>query len=414
MEVLRELVEFCSARSVRLLLRSEGKADDSNTLIARFYELLRQGKLPEREIVVRLYGEEATTSLPRYQALKTRLKKLLYDAVLISSTDDSNVDFYEAADRMGQRNCSVARVLASRNKYHSASELLLKTWTKVHKYEIPLLNFDIASALSGLHLGPMYDEKMHLKFSQEAQKYFAMAIASYEILKMHRSVRNAIYARRMPPLEIGRLAIKLVSNNKSIQEKYLDVPVIQTLCATTEIQGYSLLGKYKEAIEAAERGTMYLKKCESVSGNSMSLIGILRLESFIKFHEFEFSVGQINLERNSNHHGPKATIRISELAIRLGLNTREYLYSYCELAHCDFAHLRLHLKPKHLEYWLILEAWVNFLLEAGKVNPGLNSPGLRKFKLGKFINSVPSHSGLKKGMNIQILILQIAFFLLRK
>ena len=62
------------------------------------------------------------------------------------------------------------------------------------------------------------------------------------------------------------------------------------------------------------------------------------------------------------------------------------------------------------EPWLIKEAYLNFLIKMKKVDP---SPfKLRSFKIGKFLNEVPTYSKDKRGYNIAIIIIQLLFFLL--
>ena len=62
------------------------------------------------------------------------------------------------------------------------------------------------------------------------------------------------------------------------------------------------------------------------------------------------------------------------------------------------------------EPWLIKEAYLNFLIKLNKVDP---SPyKLRSFKIGRFLNEVPTFSKDKRGYNIAIIIIQLLFFLL--
>ncbi len=64
------------------------------------------------------------------------------------------------------------------------------------------------------------------------------------------------------------------------------------------------------------------------------------------------------------------------------------------------------------EQWRITEAYIYFLIEAGKVVAPESYA--RKFRLNKFLNQVPVFEKDKRGNNIPILIVQVLFLLLRK
>jgi hypothetical protein len=60
---------------------------------------------------------------------------------------------------------------------------------------------------------------------------------------------------------------------------------------------------------------------------------------------------------------------------------------------------------------MVLEAYINFLVVAGQIQPQEDWPRLPQFKFAKFFNNVPAYSRNKTGMNIPILILQAMYFI---
>ncbi|MGB4840878.1 MAG: tetratricopeptide repeat protein, partial [Saprospiraceae bacterium] len=64
------------------------------------------------------------------------------------------------------------------------------------------------------------------------------------------------------------------------------------------------------------------------------------------------------------------------------------------------------------EQWAIREAFLHFMIRAGKIDiSDEEREALKPFIFSKFINSVPFHSKDKSGQNITILVLQILFLL---
>lgn len=101
-----------------------------------------------------------------------------------------------------------------------------------------------------------------------------------------------------------------------------------------------------------------------------------------------------------------------ELHLTLALHAKEYGEAYIILSsainHHKFNSLRLSMK----ERWLIHAAYVSFLVFIGKINA--KEDKIKKFKLGQFLNSIPTFSQDKRGLNIPILIIQILFMVVKK
>jgi tetratricopeptide (TPR) repeat protein len=73
------------------------------------------------------------------------------------------------------------------------------------------------------------------------------------------------------------------------------------------------------------------------------------------------------------------------------------------------------LFSNYKEPWLIREAYINFLIEAGKVDMDImKEHQLRSFSISRFVNDVVLFSKDKRGLNISVLIIQSLFLLLRE
>jgi hypothetical protein len=101
-----------------------------------------------------------------------------------------------------------------------------------------------------------------------------------------------------------------------------------------------------------------------------------------------------------------------ELRLMLALHSKEYTEAYNILneviEHYKFRTLRASFKEK----WIIHKAYISFLSFIEKIEMGEENK--KKFKIGKFLNSVPIYSKDKRGLNIPILIIQILFMIVKK
>lgn len=68
------------------------------------------------------------------------------------------------------------------------------------------------------------------------------------------------------------------------------------------------------------------------------------------------------------------------------------------------------------EYWKVIEAYIQFMIRLGVIDPSLDESGLelKPFRLNKFLNEVPKYSKDKRGLNVSILVVQFLFLLLDK
>lgn len=98
--------------------------------------------------------------------------------------------------------------------------------------------------------------------------------------------------------------------------------------------------------------------------------------------------------------------KLQELYLTLCLHTQNYTEAWrtykLATGHKKFQTLFANAQ----EVWKIYEAWLYFLLRAGKVEQ-LNGRPHKKFRIGRFLNEVPTFSKDKRGLNVPILIVQI-------
>ncbi len=110
--------------------------------------------------------------------------------------------------------------------------------------------------------------------------------------------------------------------------------------------------------------------------------------------------------------GRQSWFKTLELNMTLALHTRRYDEAW-EVFQKATSHKGFAKIPKHWqETWKIFEAWLWFLKGAGQVKA--SSSAIKPFKVSKFLNEVPEFSKDKRGMNVPIIVVQIAIALLEK
>ncbi|WP_116127787.1 hypothetical protein [Lewinella sp. IMCC34183] len=411
MEDIRELLEVAPTKKVGKLLKIS-QAKGKQSMIAELHALVRKGDLTEEEIVTKLYGEEATSSHPAYRALKSRLRDLITTAIMDDDVYSANYRTYDNAQVNGYRQLNLISLLLTRRAWQSVKYLAHLTLRRVQDYEILPINSRLTSILAGLYLGVGFDEKQFLKYQALADHYAEAERVLNKVSSYYREMRRMIYAHKLLPNEIGEEVSGYVAECEPLVKQYPTVSAMQATFFIMKVHSLTLLGDYPEAIQTANEAETVLRNCKGAGNQSLSLMALTRVECSVKLRDFKEGYLQVKRAKAMIAEGSINHLKLSEYAITLGLQTGNFDYAYEQLAVVDRRALKRLLKQQHVEYWLILEAYINILILAGRIDPDQMKGKLPDFKLFKFVNNVPSYSKDKQGMNIQILILQVLYLLI--
>ena len=411
MKRILELVRACPPRSVRKTLKKEDS--DAGSLSLKLYRYLREERWTEQEIAKKLYGKGSTPTSSAYRMLKSRLTHSLVEIILEDSVAKPSYRTYDEAYEHGFRQLEVARILIAKRLYTSAREIASQTFRRVHSFEIANLNLGLTDVLSSLHLGVAYNEDLFAKYHDLYLHYSKMVYDQSLVSDHYRRIRNHIYANRLAPVEIGNRATQFAKLDGDIRERYPNVPMIQLMCAQTELTGMIYQGQYLEAIRSAELSIERLGRSKGANLTSIGVLALSRIDCTIKLQDFTLGVKQIEAAREWVPAGTINDLKIYEYAIRLGLQTGHYEYAYQALEEVHQGKLKGLLTARHQEYWRLLEAYIQMLIMAGELALNDSENRLRPFRLNKFLNNVPANVRNKRGSNIQLLILQAIILILK-
>lgn len=413
MKIIRELVRIASTSQVSKLIRVN-RARAHRPVMDRYFAALKEGNLRENEIVANIYGKEKDTSYPPYRALKSRMREILTSVVLSDNTYSTNYRTYDAAYENGYRQLHLIKILIVKRAWKAVLSIALTTFRRVRKYEIIPLNHELTGILAGVYLGIGYNEKKFTEYQELTDHYASALIAQSKVESYYRQMRSMLYAHRLLPDEIGARVITFTKECEPLAEAYREVSLIQSMFYNLKVTGLMLTGQYRAAIGAADEGQTMITSCYGVSKKNVSIMALTRVECSIKLGSFE--EGYKQAERASSLIPPRSInhIKLSQYMVDLGLETGHYDYAYQELQKVDWNDIQDLLTKQHVEYWLILEAYVNLLRMAGWITGEKKGSTSSSFKLSRFLNDVPSYSKNKQGMNIQILLIQVVFLIIQQ
>ena len=408
MKTLRELLAVAGKKAVLNRLNDKKGTSLTKTLL----ELLEDPDLTEDQAAKALYGPTANRKLAAFKTLKSRLKEIMLVAIQKGKVVELDYSTYNAAFESGFRQLYTIQVLLVSRAYSAAREIAKQTFYNVRDYEILLLNHGLTNQLANLHLGVGYNEKLVKKYNDINLHYSEALFMLSKLENRYRKVRDMIYSNKAPLAEIGRLSLQYLEEFSESRITYAKVSQVQGMIYSLEITGFMYIGDYLDAIESSKRGELVLANCKGVSSSVMNFLLLAKLESILKAEDFELGRSEIMLAQEKLPENSMNGIKVIEYAIRLGLWMQKFDYAYLCLANFNRRLVKRLLTTEHQEYWMIWEAYINFLVVAGRIKPQDDWPKLPRFKFAKFFNNVPAFSRNKTGMNIPILILQTIYFII--
>ncbi|MFZ2897177.1 MAG: hypothetical protein WA004_01060 [Saprospiraceae bacterium] len=104
---------------------------------------------------------------------------------------------------------------------------------------------------------------------------------------------------------------------------------------------------------------------------------------------------------------------VLELHLMLAFHTNKFQKAY-EVLRTALQHPGHKKLPESVrEQWAIYKAYVQYFISIGKIN-SQGREQVQSFRIGKFLNEVPTFSKDKRGVNISIIIIQILFLLYKR
>ena len=170
---------------------------------------------------------------------------------------------------------------------------------------------------------------------------------------------------------------------------------------------HSSRNDYAATAKVCEDAIAFFRKKDFESNLPLQAFYYQLVVCYIQLQEFEKGAEVIQQYQSIFEEGSFNWYKLQELFFLLAMYTRHYSKAF-EV--CDMVQKKLRSgnHPSQIaEMWKIYEAYVHFLVYLKKIE--LPQDYASKFKVGKFLNDIPTYSKDKQGMNIPILVIQILF-----
>lgn len=406
MQQLRELVEITqNETSLRPLADPDGQ-----TMMGKLYRAILSGSdVDEAQVVEQVYGKGSSSSLPAYQKLKSRLRNVLLDALLdVSMRDKPDYSSYRDAYRTLQRQYASAQVLLSMRAYHNCVHVLERVYRMASKYGIVELQYQSSQRLMGLYLGAVHNPKKFVFYRDVCSKHRMEFIDDGTVYEALYTFKNSLYHRLGGVEEVARVAYEQERVVKAISIKQPHAYRIKSMYLELASWARYLDGNLKEAIRIANESENYLMEVKLGGGAAIYNSRVMQFNACGLLHDLEAAE---EVACRINEHLVPNTINwfdFQEKRFFFYVRLEMYEEACCVANEIDRKRLHKKLDENYRQLWEMIFALVHFFQVSGLVAA---SETPKKFRVKRFLNSIPTYSKEKRGMNVQALIIHTMLLL---
>lgn len=411
MEELKELSYILTKHKTRSIQIIGHDSWPSDTKLSQLYEAVQNNEVQDDQEAAKLiYGVDEDSN-SKYRNLKHELKKRLLNTIFfIDTNSDKKRDqaYYQC-----WKDWAACQILIEKSARKSAISIAEKIIKKCIHYDFISLVSSIALLL-----------RNHYALREKNKNRFEYYDHLYETYRRQEEYNNLAHKYYMK-LILDYTMDSVTANPQIESDARIYYEELQPLKNDTDnikfhyyLYQIQLLGKmgvfdYQSAKEICTQAIQFLENNPVKFKGGMRNFLLNKLVCHIQLGEFEA--------------GKKTAIACNELIAEGTFNwfkTNEYFFilsfhtgQYQE-AYDDYFKIVNH--PRYNSYKLLHETWalnkmyLHFLYLLGKIKLSPKDDSFNTIRLGKFVNAVPSFSKDKKGMNIPVLIIQMAILILQQ
>jgi hypothetical protein len=415
-QTMQELKELIYAINIQKLKSSGLWAIilEPGSKLEQLFEGIHQRKiLTDEDAAAQLY--EVQKGGTKLHNLKDRLKERLFSVLFLLDfhapvNSDRQKMFFEC-----NKKWSAGMVLLSKNAKRNGIGQLEEMLRHTIHYEFTDLTLNALSALR-LHYGTVFGDQ------QKYILYREMYRRNQEVLLMENEAEDAY--THLVSHYVNSKATNLEISDKAVQYFNKISPYLAEctsfrlhLCGRLiQTTIYSSRNDYAATAAVCEEAIAFFRAKEYESNLPLQAFYYQLVVCYIQLREFEKGRTIMEQYQSIFEEGSFNWFKLQELYFLLATYTRHYqeAFEVCQRSKKMLLKESVNQPAQITEMWKLYEAYVHYLTLVGKIQSTEAREAASKFRMGKFLNEIPTYAKDKRGMNIPILIIQILFSLFER
>ena len=389
--------------------------ENEKTNAYKLFKGLSSGKYKNREeAIYDIYQERGT--LKKWRSLKHDLKKKLLNTVFFLASTKTRFNDLRSAYTYTHKQYALVKLLVLFGARKIAMNLAEQIYKISTKYDFTEIQFLLAQILKQYFAYYAINKKKYKHYSSNF-------ISLKKVLEAEFFIQDCVLEQNLLLLKSKRSKIEI--------EKHFDEKIDILLSLKKEISSFNFLRNYY----------IFMMRFAEVHSNKISLDKICQ-EAIDYLEKFSFTTPNIfitfhlrilksSITKKDESKGNEIFLAYKEKnSISTNLNFALYynfalLNLYCkkyDKAFQTFYEAKtdpkfIKLSSVNQQSYLLVESYIHFLLNVGKIDPSetiIDTKKVKKFRINKFLNNIPAHSKVKTGSNVAILIIHVLFLLQMK
>jgi len=340
--------------------------------------------------------------------LSERLKERLVNLVFLLDFQGSSFSTRQEAYLEANKKWLAANTLMSKNARLIGVEILENLLKQSTHFEFTDLTL-YAAGLLRLHYGMIKGDQVRYDFYRLLhQKYQQVWTMETAVEELYVHLTSHYVNAKATRLEVTQTAREYYAQVEPYMAKSSAFR-LQLCGRMIQMTIYTSQNDYARAAELCEEAIAFFRAKPFDGTLAFRVFYYQLIVSCIQLKEFERGKKTIEEYQSLYAEGTFNWFKLQEMFFLLAIHTRHYTDA---TVICN--RLRLHTsfnsQPAQItEIWKIYAAYSYYLQVIGRAPMVQDGNPASRFKIGKFMNEIPTFSKDKQGMNIPILIIQILF-----
>jgi len=412
MESLRELVKIVN-KQVEKRINVMGNPSNYSSKMQELYEGIHYNRFKnDEEAAMALYQSSADNI--NYKKLKYRLRKRLINSSLFIDVNKPNFNEKQKASYTGLKNLAIIETLLNRGARKTAIDIAIRIYHDAEKHDHTDICLHTCKKLMR-HYGTVgRDAKNFEKFAERARYYTELQRVEIEAEEYYERI-SFYYDKYGPNSELVRE--KIIEYTELVNQfpSHLDSSNLKVFSYYLNLLKHEIFEDLPQLSQLHDTAISYFESKRYPNERLIFLILVRQIATCIQLHQYEkgeqAAMKCFDLIKIRNHNWYAILESLSYLYLISGNYQKAYDLC-CQALNEQQVFSKLHSSTQ--QKWFIKEAFIHFLVKAGKIDPSQSIYTARRFRIAKFLNEVPEFSSDKRWRNIPILIIQLLLLLQNK
>ena len=410
MDDLKALVDVVSKNKIKNIEIIGNLDSNPRSKIHQLYQGIAKGKFLNEESAASYFFEAESNRKSYFNRLKRKLKNRLINTLFFIDVNKDSFTEFQKAYYTCYKNSTAVKVLIGRNARLPAIELAEKTVKKALHFEFTEIVVELSRELRMHYSNIVGNKKKARYYNLLVNDYSEKLVAELKAEEYYNDIIINFVSSSATRPELADLAKKYSSKLREITKKLSSYRLNLTAFIVFSLR-YEIINDYAGTAQICEEALQYYETKNHLASKTVRFTFLFKLLScFIQLKKYEEGEEIAKKAIKLTPEGNGNWFRIMDNFMILLFHSNQLQKAYF-IYQKTINHPNFRIQYKNIsEHWKIHEAFIYYFILTGKITPEKNSE-LKKFRISKFLNDVPTYSKDKRGTNTSILILQILFLL---